>query len=184
MSDIRESFPILEDATGVGFAVSKSSEGDVALGKVSLPAFAYKDSAGNLILPQLDAQGRLPVNTETQGTRLRAPSLTKTGVTGNTAALKTIVALPLTANKSYGDIKARIACRRAAVFQLVYSDSASQVVLSDGVLDAGQYNSSLGFEGGDSFTVPASGTSPQFLVLGANYEVASDLHASLVCVQF
>ena len=40
----------------------------------ALEALAFKDSAGNLVLPQLDAQGRLPVDIEIDGTSTYAVS--------------------------------------------------------------------------------------------------------------
>lgn len=51
MPDTKESFEVLEDASGNGASLSKSEAGDSATGKVGLTAFGYKDLAGNLVLP-------------------------------------------------------------------------------------------------------------------------------------
>lgn len=65
MADIRTAFPILEDdSTGAGEAAISRTEGEVAAAKAGLIGFAFKDSSGNVILPQLTSAGALPVDTE------------------------------------------------------------------------------------------------------------------------
>ena len=65
MADLATCFPILEnDSTKAGECATSRVEGDVAAGKKGLIAFSFKDSSGNVILPQLTSAGALPVDTE------------------------------------------------------------------------------------------------------------------------
>lgn len=183
--DIRESFPTLEDASGVGTPLDKSQEGDAAAGKVGSTSFVYKDSDGNLVLPQLDSQGRLPVNTGFAGTRLRAPATSVAGylLGGPVYSFSTVLSLDAASGTNYVDIKGRVNCRRSALFQLLYQDAGSTVILDEVILDSGEYSAEIGLGLGDQFNVPSSGVTPAFIIQAGNFEKASDLHASLCCVQ-
>ena len=65
MADVNEIFYILADSsTGAGEAAISRIEGEAAAGIAGLIGFAFKDSSGNVVLPQLDSQGRLPVTEE------------------------------------------------------------------------------------------------------------------------
>jgi hypothetical protein len=59
MADTRETYEILEDASGNGVAASDSIVGDPSSGKHGPTVFGFKDPDGNLILPNTDAEGRL-----------------------------------------------------------------------------------------------------------------------------
>lgn len=189
-TDIRESFPSLEDASGVGVPLTKSTEGDAAAGKVGSVGFAFKDASGNIILPALDAQGRLPVSTDTQGTRLRQHGGVPGGLLSATGAaygnLQTVLTIPLTANKVIGDLAGKVSCRRGAFFKAVYQDAGGSIVTLDStILDAGQYTAPLGLgPNEDTFTVPASATSPALVVQAGNFSTISDLHATVSVLQF
>jgi hypothetical protein len=184
-NDVRESFPSLEDASGVGVPLTKSLAGDTAAGKVGSTAFVYKDKDGNLILPQLDNQNRLPVSTEPQGTRLRTPGTTVAGALlgGPPYVFTQVLSLTAASGVSYVDLKGTVNCRRAALFQLLYTDAGSSVVLDEAICDAGQFKNPIGLGAGDEFTVPASGVTPKFVIQAGNYDKASDLHAALSCTQ-
>lgn len=180
--DNRESFPSLEDGSGNGVALSESQAGDAAAGKVGSTAFAFKDSSGNLVLPQLDSQGRMPVSTEIQGTRVRANG-SATGATGaNSAVFQPVAAIAAVANKKYLDMVGSVSSRRGALFQLIYKDTINTVVLAEAICDSGHYTTQIGMMG-DEFDVPSSGSSPQFIIQGNNYENASGLHASM-CMSY
>lgn len=189
--DLRESFPGLEDsATGAGVTATKSIEGDASTGKVGGVVFAFKDANGNIILPVLDAQGRLPVSTDTQGTRLRAHGDVAGGILSATGTVysgfQTVCSVALTANKTIGDFAGKMSCRRGALGQLVYQDAGgSLVVLDSSVIDAGQYTAPIGLgPSEDTFSVPASATSPALLIRAGNFQQVSDLHATLSVLQF
>lgn len=190
MGDLRESFPTTEDrVTGAGKAIAATVEGQTPTAQNGIIGFAFKDSAGNVILPQLDTQGRLPVSTETQGTRLRNRGVA-TGVlmaaTGFGTPTVLIASVNLTASKTYGDMAGHVSARRGSLFQMVYSDAGgSSVVLDEAIVDSGQYTANIGLgPQEDTFSVPASATSPVMKILGGNYENISDLHAAFTVLQF
>lgn len=191
MSDIRESFPTLENAgTKAGVALTSSQTGDAQSGKVGAVGFSFQDSSGNLILPALDAQGRFPVSTDQQGTRLRAhgdvPGIIPTYVSpGVYTGLQQVLSIPLTVSKTIGDFGGKVASRKGAYFELVYSDGSSSVILDSSIVDAGQYTAQLGMgPSEDTFSVPASATSPVLKIIAGNFETISDLHATLTVLQF
>lgn len=190
MSDLRESFPSLEDVlTGAGVVLARVIEGDSTSGKNGHLAFAFKDSSGNAILPQLDIQGRLPVSTETQGTRLRnrgAAAGALMAATGFATPTVLVASINLTASKTYGDMAGHVAARRGSMFQMVYSDAGgSSVILDETIVDSGQYSANIGLGAHeDTFSVPASASSPVMKIMGGNYDFASDLHAAFTVLQF
>lgn len=182
-NDLRESFPALEDAsTGAGVPATKTISGDASAGKVGQTVFGFQDSNGNVVLPQLDTQGRLPVSTEVEGTRIRGHAAVAGSLLGSPYAFVPVFSQALTAAKTYIDLNGRVACRRGALFQLLYKDNGNSVVLDESVVDAGQYTAGIDILG-DTFTVPASAVNPMFLIQGGNYDKASDLHATLAVTQ-
>jgi len=62
--DVKEAFPTTENAAGLGVTLSNTLEGQDSAGLNGAVGFAFKDASGNVILPQLDAQGRVPVSVE------------------------------------------------------------------------------------------------------------------------
>jgi hypothetical protein len=65
MADIRTVFPILADSsTGAGEPAISRIEGEAAAAQEGLIGFSFKDSSGNVVLPQLTSAGALPVDTE------------------------------------------------------------------------------------------------------------------------
>jgi hypothetical protein len=183
-TDVREAFPTTETALGVGVPLTTSNEGDAASAKTGATMYSYKDKDGNLALPQLDNQRRLPVSIEPQGTRLRQPGQTVAGALlgGPTYTFVNVLSQPLVAASGYVDIRGNVNCRRSALFQLLYRDTVNTVILDEAIVDSGQYKAPIGFLD-DQFTVPASGVSPEFVIRAGNYDKASDLHASLICTQ-
>lgn len=192
-NDLRESFPGLEDrVSGAGVALAATVEGQAAAAQQGLIGFAFKDKNGNVVLPILDLQGRVPVSTELQGTRLRAKgavagSLLVAGANPSLYTGMTVVtSVPLTntaTGLNIGDMKASVQCRRDALFQLCYQDSANVVILDEALTGPGQYNVALGIDN-DTFTVPASAASPAFIVRAGCFQQLSDMHAACKVVQF
>lgn len=56
-ANVRTATPVIEDSSQNGDVLSKSATGDSATGKKGLVGFGFRDSSGNLILPQLNASG-------------------------------------------------------------------------------------------------------------------------------
>lgn len=152
--DFRESFPILEDATGEGVALSKSLEGDAASGKIAATVLTFKDSSGNLVHPQLDAAGRIKV-TPSAGVPVKARGEVPAGSASGTLA--TVAELVLTAEKTYVEIEALVSCRRDALFVLEQVDDAAVTVLEDVILGPGQYTFKTDLSS-EEITAGASGT--------------------------
>lgn len=156
MTEARETFPVLEDAsTKLGIVLTKVAEGDASSGKNYLGALAFKDGAGNLRFPKVDAQDRVLVSAGVGDTaelwergEAAAGSATFVDVTGAVIALQT--------GMSYKQIKGVVSCRRGAHFQVVWVDDAVSTIIADVRLEAGQYtqafNLDLPFDSGATGT--------------------------------
>lgn len=178
MADIRESFPTLEDGTGAGVCATASLVGDSPSGKVFMPTIMWKDSSGNLAIPQLTAQGRIPVDTEqVVGTIKRARGTVSAG----SLTATNVATLSLTATKKYSDISFIVSCRKDAFFQIVQNDNGSQTVLYDVILGPGQLSFQCNLHV-DQFTAGTTGTQ-QLLVVGNNFSTQSALYATVTCVE-
>lgn len=172
MADIRESFPTLENASGVGVPLSQSNEGDAAAGKVGSVGFAFKDSDGDLVLPQLDAEGKLPVTMDTSGTIKRAY-----GTVAGSASEVDVATLALTASKTYIELGISVSCRRGTKFQIKQIDDAATTVLYTVIVDSGQYTMNLNLPVDE---ITAGGTGTQSLkVTGLNFNALSDMYATV-----
>lgn len=138
MADPRVSFPVLEDSgTQAGLPLHKVLEGDAAAAKNALAALTAKDVGGNLRYPLVDAQRRLSVVTNandeaclSQRGELAAGSATFATVTG--------AVITLTADLEYHDIGFVVSCFRDAHFQIVQVDDATETILADILVEAGQ----------------------------------------------
>jgi len=141
MADVNEVFYILADSsTGAGEAAISRIEGEAAAGIAGLIGFSFKDSSGNVVLPSLDAQGRLPVS-EIAGIcysehgELAAGSATLAKVTGAEIAL--------TAGKVYTQISATGCCLRTSLFEVVHIDDEgvtdTETVLEEFIVGSGQF---------------------------------------------
>ncbi len=62
MSNVKETFSTLQDASGAGVTLTKSVAGDSATGKNGETVFNFKDSSGNIQLGNLDSSGNLLVS--------------------------------------------------------------------------------------------------------------------------
>lgn len=138
MADVRTSFPTLEDGSLVGTPLRAMQVGDSPAAKNGSIGFAFRDSAGNVVLPQLDSEGKLPVTNDSAGTILRARG-TVTDQDG-TPATVTGASITLTASKTYVNLGISVSCRRAALFQVIQLNDATETVLYDVILDSGQYS--------------------------------------------
>jgi hypothetical protein len=126
MSDLREVFPILQDsATGAGEAPISRIEGEVAAGQEGLIGFSFKDSSGNVVLPSLDAQGRLPVVTDAvAGTCHNEYGELAAGSVGTFVDLTEEggASITLTVGKTYTNLGITVSATRTSVYKLIYVD--------------------------------------------------------------
>lgn len=175
MSDVREVFPILAGVSGEGIDVSQMQEGWSPTGKNGLIGFSFRDASGNVVLPMLTGDGKIPVSTQSPGTKLNARgehaagSLTEVTVTGAVIAL--------TANKQYADLNLVCSSRRGALFQVIFDNNGSETVLVDAVVDAGEYTTGISLND-LVFTAGATGTQ-QLIVKAKNFDKESALRATI-----
>ena len=177
MSDIRESFPTLEDGTGEGAALSKSLEGDAAATKVGSTAFAFKDSAGNLILPSLTSAGKIPVDTESAGGTLKRTS----GHVAGSASEVMVAELTLTASTTYSEIMGRVSCYRDATFRFLQINDATTVELDFALCGSGDFTHEVGFK---NLQITSGATGTQKIQIKAlNLNSLSDFRAAFTCIE-
>lgn len=172
-------FPILVDGAGSGLGADQAVDATTAAAALNgLVGFAFKDSTGKVILPQLDAMGAIPVSTASAGTKKRARGSVAGGATAQTVAT-----IALTATKVYNTLSALVSCRRGCLFQVILNDNGTPTVLAEMIVDAGQYT----FDYSDPyefFTAGATGTQ-QLLLKGTNFTVGeiSDLHGTITTLE-
>jgi hypothetical protein len=179
MSDIRESFPILEDANSVGAPITQAVPGTTAASAIAstLAAPVFQNSAGILVYPQLTPAGAIAVDTDAQlGTKNYASASAAGSLT---EVLVTTVTL--TASKKIEDIEWQVACRRGARFRLAYNNNGSESTISYVVLDSGQYT--FGEQKDHIEFVSSTGTQ-QLKVYAYNFDKASDLYAYAGCIEY
>ena len=178
MADNRVSFPSLEDASGIGAPLTKSEAGDAASGKVGSVAFAFKDSSGNIVLPQLTAAGKILVDSEaSNGINLKNRAENAAG----SLTVITLSNITLTVNKVYDEIKGVVSSRKGAILQLIQNDNAVETVLADFIVDAGQYSFMFDF-GEMKFTAGATGTQ-ELKIKAYNFDKVSALRSTLSCLE-
>ena len=174
----REVFPILETSGGVGAAASQSQAGDAAAGKKGLTAFGFRDSSGNLVLPQLTAAGKLSVDTGAgPGTCLKAFGKNATG----SLTEVTVATITLANSQTYAQIASMVSCTRTAVYRLIFSDNAAETELAVQIVGAGQFSHDFNQ---DCLEFTSGATGAQLLIVkGINLDKVSQLSASVSCLQ-
>jgi hypothetical protein len=173
----REVFPTLENASGQGAALSQAQAGDVAAGKKGAVGFGFRDSSGNLVLPQLTADGKLPVSQDAAGTCLKAFGKNATGSLTEVA----LATITLTASAAYTKIASTVSCTRTAVYRLVHNNDGAEVELAVQVVGAGQFSHDFQQDCLE-FTAGATGTQ-ELKIYGINLDKASQLSATISCLQ-
>lgn len=141
MADPRESFPVLENASGEGQALSQVFQGDSVSGKSGAMGFGFQDTNGNAVAPRLTADGRLPVTQDSAGTPFKTRGEVPAGSASGTFA--TVASVTVNNSKVYTKFYGKVSCRQAALFQLVHTDNGTDNVLEEIVLDSGHYSESI-----------------------------------------
>jgi len=180
MSDLKESFAILEDdVTGAGEAAISRVEGEAGAGKAGLIGFSFKDSSGNVVLPALTAAGKLPVDiVAVAGTILRGKGLLDSGSV-SAGADNDVVTIVLTVSEVYNMADYMSSCSRDCTWTLVHDDNGTEEVLESWYTGAGQYTYS---EEPKNLQITAGATGTQELILRGNPRKASDLHGRVSIV--
>jgi hypothetical protein len=179
MSDIKEAFPITADSsTGAGIAPISRSEGNSSSGIAGLISFAFKDSSGNVVLPQLTPQSFIPVYEEPEVDKFAR------GTNGGSVTSQDLATIVASLNKKYHEFKVAVSCFRESVFTLVHIDNVggtpTETILGVWRTGPGQYTVS-GFVPGYKDTTGGTGTQ-NFVLRGLNLTTPiSTMDASLHC---
>ena len=170
-NDKRESFPTLEDASGEGVALRAMQQGDSPTSKNGAIGFAFRDSFGNVVLPQLLPDGSISISTDAPGTAIKVRN-------ENAGSLSpvTVASLTLTATKVYEDVAMVLSCFQESLLELVQLDNATETVLCEYLVGPGQYT--IESEYFDKVTAGATGTQT-LRIRGTNFKHTSTMRAYL-----
>ena len=165
----RETFATLENDSEQGEVLSSRQEGSTPTGKNGAIGFAFKDNAGNLVLPQLNPEGALTVTFDA-GTTLRANALWAEGSQTKNQFDDALI-LPLTAEKTYTSLSVSGSGTRTGIFEVYRRDDAGQpgetdTLLGGFLVGAGNYNGKLELKQDIFNTIGGTGT--QQLVIKFN----------------
>lgn len=172
MADIREVFPVLVDAADAGVSLRAIQEGDAPSTKNGILGFAFKDSSGNVVMPQLNSAGELKVNSNASGTK-------RNNFASNTGSLSdvTIATLTLTASALYREISLNVSCMRDSLFQVIKSDNAVETILDAVLVGPGQFSVAMDLSGIE-FTAGATGAQLLF-IRAKNLQNSSTMRARI-----
>lgn len=171
MADVVELFNILSDATGEGTAPDAKSEGN-APGQ-GLVGFSFKDSSGNLILPQLNSDGTIPVKSDAPGTPLRDSGVATPGALNTDVSVVTIT---LTASETYKLKKAGGSSFKSCVWRVEHNNNGTPDELARWVTGAGGYAEITECDCIE-FTAGATGTQELKIIAQQTSGKLSDMHA-------
>jgi hypothetical protein len=177
MADEAPLFKILQNASGTAEAIDKVESGDAPGTKNGVLAFGFRDSAGNVILPQLTAGGAIPVDSNaSMGTPIKAR-----GENAGSLTSVDVATITLAVDESYDDIEAVGSCLRESLFQIIWNDDGSETILGEFLVGAGQYSFHWGCDC-VSFTAGASGTQ-QLILRAKNLDKVSTLRGNICAFQ-
>lgn len=181
MADLREVFPGTVDAsTGAGVAPISRVEGDASASQAGQIAFGFKDSTGNVVLPQLRSDGSFAASI--------APEPEFYGYAAHVGGSSTtvdLVTLVPSLSKKYHEFKLAVSCMSECLFTLVHIDDVGgtpvESVLGVWRCGPGQYTVTDEMPG---YVDTTSGTGVQNFVLRAKNLFAarlSDINGSVSC---
>jgi len=178
MAECREVFTILEDATGEGQPLPAQQEGDDPTSDNGIIGFSFVDSSGNLVLPQLAADGSIAVTTSGAGVCI---SGTAQSIAGG-LTFQDVVTLTLSLTKNYLDLEYSASATHATLWEVVRIDDVggapTETKITSFISGPGQFTVQCNLDCGDFNTT--GGTGVQNLVLrGKNLRKVTDLHGYL-----
>ena len=147
-------FKILENiTTGAVAALSLIITGtDLSITQNGLLAFVFQDKDGNAIIPQLNAEGAIPVTSD-PGTTLVSPAGKKTKAEMESAGQGTrveIAKLTLADDKTYTKLSALISATRHTLFEIVKVEDVggadTEEILEQVELEAGTVAFKMGLD--------------------------------------
>lgn len=180
MANQVEVFNILADSTtGEGEAAISRIEGEAAASIAGLIGFSFKDSSGNVVLPQLTDDGKIPVTSDDPGVHIDGhATVTPAGLDTQT----TVITLTLVAEKDYS-LKFLSAANTFTTFwEIEQTDDATTSIEHAFITGPGHYTEQVN-AGCLKFTAGASGTQELTLYGTQLHGPASDMHGTLCVVQ-
>lgn len=175
MSNLRESFPSLEDtgASNAGAALAKAVNATTdPTGLNGSIGFSFKDSLGKVVLPTLNSAGQIPVTSEKAGNNLYAR-----GTHAGSGTEQLLAKITLANSKVYEDIFMLVSSFRDTEFRLTWNDNAVEVELGAMLTGPGSLTASAKLEGVE-FTSGATGTQ-ELKVYGQNQNAVSTMKATI-----
>lgn len=180
MADLREVFPILVDeVSDEGRAVTASVAGDSAASKVGVTAFAFKNHNGNLVLPTLTPEGKVPVDFQGAGVSLSA---TSNGSVAGSLTNVTICEISLGNSRTYGRILATGSCFREAIFEVVWQNGTTNTIIGAFLVGPGQYT--FTWSGGELEVLSGSTGTQKFILRARNLQKESDFRGNIAALEF
>ena len=130
-------FRVLKHPVDGLFGLVGIKSGEAIGAQIAALVTAFKDSDGNAVFPQLDADGNLPVTLEGTGQAIRGPNASLTA----TAAFQDLTAgkITLTADAIYRGIEIVCWSESEACFELVHDDDGTEEVLNSYMVGPGQF---------------------------------------------
>jgi hypothetical protein len=180
MADVREVFPVLVDeVTDEGRALTAAQAGDAAAAKTGLVGFAFKTHNGQLVLPTLTPEGKIPVDFQGAGVSLSASS---NGPVAGSLTNVTVAEVTLAQSKTYGRIQATGSCFREAIFEIVQQNDTVSTIIGSFLVGPGQFT--FTWNAGET-EVTSGATGTQKLILRAkNLQKASDFRGNIAALEF
>ena len=177
MADEAPLFKVLQNGSGTAEAIDKVESGDAPGTKNGLLAFGFRDSSGNVVLPQLTAGGAIIVDA---GASMGTP-LSARGENAGSLTTVSIATVTLAVSETYNDIEAVGSCLRETLFQLIKLDDVTETILGEFIVGAGQFSFKWDCDC-VSFSSGATGT--QSLILKAkNIDKVSTIRGNICAFQ-
>lgn len=185
MANEKALFNTLNDGTGAGLAPRAKAVGDAPSTDLGHLAFGFRDSAGNVVLPQLTSLGKLPVDTEASAGVIKHSRVAND--TGSLAYTDLSTLSGVTTGKIYTNWTIKVCSQNEAEFELVRIDDSGgtpvESIIATFMTGPGQ--PSDGLKSGNEFEISTvGGTGTQVIkIRGKNLHKVSRLVATMSAVE-
>jgi hypothetical protein len=172
MSDLAVTYNVLQESvSGTGVGWSLAAQGDAAASRNMAAVMVAKDPSNDLQLLKTDAGGALITTSEGLFNYLD-----NAGEVAGASGYSTVATVTLVASKTFSQPNLSVSCNRSALFQLMWNNNGSNVLLAEALVGSGQYTFAHSFPQ----IARTAGTGTQTLfVQGKCLETLSDLHAEV-----
>lgn len=181
MSDLRTSFPTLEDSsTQAGAPLHKVLEADASAAKnASAALIAKRQSDGTLRYLNMDDAGNLLVSQDGGGTYKKAR-----GTTSGSLTNVTVAEISLTANAVYKGLSWVVSCFRDSIYEIAAindpSGTPTETILADILVGSGDVTDSGALK---EISFTAGATSPVLRLRAKNLTVVSDFRGTITTTE-